>query len=62
MPAEGETAAHFNASRMTGARYAKSFNTLTSAFQAVAAGRQGPERVVQWLCGDDPRPSGSLPA
>jgi predicted dinucleotide-binding enzyme len=53
LPAEGETAAHFNATRMNGARYTKSFNTLTSAFQADAAGRQGDERVVQWLCGDD---------
>lgn len=53
LPAEGETAAHFNASRMPGARYTKSFNTLTSAFQAEAAGRAGDERVVQWLCGDD---------
>jgi predicted dinucleotide-binding enzyme len=38
---------------MTGARYTKSFNTLTSAFQAAAAGREGERRVVQWLCGDD---------
>ena len=38
---------------MPGARYAKSFNTLTSAFQAEAAGRSRDERVVQWLCGDD---------
>jgi predicted dinucleotide-binding enzyme len=53
LPAEGETAAHFNASRMRGALYTKSFNTLTSAFQAEAAGREGDERVVQWLCGDD---------
>jgi 8-hydroxy-5-deazaflavin:NADPH oxidoreductase len=53
LPADGETAAHFNAGRMKGARYTKSFNTLTSAFQAEAAGRQGDERVVQWLCGDD---------
>ena len=53
MPAEGETAAHLNAARMSGARYTKSFNTLTSAFQAEAAGRRGAERVVQWLCGDD---------
>jgi 8-hydroxy-5-deazaflavin:NADPH oxidoreductase len=53
LPADGETAAHFNSARMTGARYTKSFNTLTSAFQAEAAGRQGDERVVQWLCGDD---------
>ena len=53
MPADGQTAASFNASRMPGARYTKSFNTLTSAFQAEAASRQGDERVVQWLCGDD---------
>lgn len=50
---EGETAAHFNAARMQGARYTKSFNTLTSGFQAEAAGRLGDSRVVQWLCGDD---------
>jgi predicted dinucleotide-binding enzyme len=54
LPPEGETAAHFNAARMPGARYTKSFNTLTSAFQEEAAGRKGEERVVQWLCGDDP--------
>jgi len=54
LPAAGETAAHFNASRLPGARYTKSFNTLTSAFQAEAAGREGDARVVQWLCGDDP--------
>jgi 8-hydroxy-5-deazaflavin:NADPH oxidoreductase len=54
LPADGETAAHFNARRMTGARYTKSFNTLTAAFQAQAAGRSGGERVVQWLCGNDP--------
>ena len=54
LPAEGQTAAQFNAGRMPGARYTKSFNTLTSAFQAEAAGRRGEERVVQWLCGDDP--------
>ena len=53
LPAAGETAAHFNAARLPGARYTKSFNTLTSAFQAQTAGRQGEERVVQWLCGDD---------
>jgi predicted dinucleotide-binding enzyme len=54
MPAEGQTAAAFNAARMPGARYTKSFNTLTSAFQAEAAGRTGEDRVVQWICGDDP--------
>jgi predicted dinucleotide-binding enzyme len=53
LPGEGETAAQLNAARMPGARYTKSFNTLTSAFQAEAAGREGDERVVQWLCGDD---------
>jgi predicted dinucleotide-binding enzyme len=53
LPPEGETAAHFNAVRMPGARYTKSFNTLTSAFQAEAARREGDDRVVQWLCGDD---------
>lgn len=51
MPAAGQTAASFNAARMPGARYTKSFNTLTSAFQARVAGRA--ERVVQWICGDD---------
>lgn len=50
----GQTAAQFNAARMPGALYTKSFNTLTSTFQAQAAGREGDMRVVQWLCGDDP--------
>jgi 8-hydroxy-5-deazaflavin:NADPH oxidoreductase len=53
MPPAGQTAAQFNAARMPGARYTKSFNTLTAAFQATAAGRRGAERVVQWICGDD---------
>ena len=53
LPAEGETAAHHNAARMPGARYTKSFNTLTSAFQAEVADRPESERVVQWVCGDD---------
>jgi predicted dinucleotide-binding enzyme len=50
-PADGQTAAAFNAARMPGARYTKSFNTLTSAFQEATAHRT--PRVVQWLCGDD---------
>jgi predicted dinucleotide-binding enzyme len=54
MPEPGQTAATFNAQRMPGARYVKSFNTLTSAFQEQAADREGSERVVQWVCGDDP--------
>jgi hypothetical protein len=52
-PAEGETQAQHNAARMPGARYTKSFNTLTSGFQAEAAFRPDPERAVQWVCGDD---------
>jgi len=53
LPAEGETAAQHNAARMPAARYTKSFNTLTSAFQADAADRPEADRVVQWVCGDD---------
>lgn len=53
MPAEGQTAASFHAERVGGARYTKSFNTLTSTFQAEVAFRPEPERVVQWVCGDD---------
>jgi 8-hydroxy-5-deazaflavin:NADPH oxidoreductase len=55
LPPEGQTAAQWNASRMPGARYTKSFNTLTSSFQAEAAGRPEGGRVVQWICGDDSR-------
>jgi 8-hydroxy-5-deazaflavin:NADPH oxidoreductase len=53
LPPEGQTAAQFNAARMPGALYTKSFNTLTAGFQAQAASRSGDDRVVQWLCGDD---------
>jgi 8-hydroxy-5-deazaflavin:NADPH oxidoreductase len=53
-PEPGQTAAAFNAHRMPGARYVKSFNTLTAGFQEQAADRDGPARVVQWVCGDDP--------
>jgi predicted dinucleotide-binding enzyme len=53
MPADGQTAAQFNAARMAGARYVKSFNTLTSGFQEQTADRRGDQRVVQWVCGDD---------
>src|SRR5689334_2084615 len=49
----GQTAAQRNAARMPGARYTKSFNTLTSGFQEQAAGRTGPDRVAMFLCGDD---------
>jgi 8-hydroxy-5-deazaflavin:NADPH oxidoreductase len=50
---EGRTAAQLNAARMDGARYTKSFNTLTSRFQAEAARRTGRDRVALFLCGDD---------
>jgi predicted dinucleotide-binding enzyme len=53
-PEPGQTAATFNVQRMPGARYVKSFNTLTADFQEHAADRDGPDRVVQWVCGDDP--------
>ncbi|MBO0878890.1 MAG: NAD(P)-binding domain-containing protein [Mycobacterium sp.] len=53
MPAAPQTAAQFNAARMRGARYTKSLNTLTAAFQAESAHRDGNARVVQWICGDD---------
>ena len=49
----GRTGARFNADRMPGARYTKSFNTLTAGFQAEASRRRGDERVVQWIAGDD---------
>jgi 8-hydroxy-5-deazaflavin:NADPH oxidoreductase len=49
----GRTAAQVNSARMPGARYTKAFNTLTSGFQARTAGRNGPDRVVMFLCGDD---------
>ena len=50
---DGLTAAQFNQQRMPGARLVKSFNTLTSAFQASEAGRPADDRVVLFLCGDD---------
>jgi predicted dinucleotide-binding enzyme len=53
MPPAGQTAAAFNAGRMRGSRYVKSFNTLTAGFQEQAAARRASERVVQWVCGDD---------
>jgi 8-hydroxy-5-deazaflavin:NADPH oxidoreductase len=52
-PEPGQTAASFNSQRMPGARFVRSFNTLTAGFQEQAAGRGGDDRVVQWVCGDD---------
>jgi 8-hydroxy-5-deazaflavin:NADPH oxidoreductase len=48
------TAAETNQARMPGARVVKAYNTLTAQFQTEASGRQGPDRVVMFLCGDDP--------
>jgi 8-hydroxy-5-deazaflavin:NADPH oxidoreductase len=53
MPTEGQTAASFHAEKVDGAIYTKSFNTLTSTFQAEVAFRPEAERVVQWVCGED---------
>lgn len=51
---DGLTAAQVNQRRIPGARLVKSFNTLTSGFQASEAGREPAERrVVLFLCGDD---------
>jgi 8-hydroxy-5-deazaflavin:NADPH oxidoreductase len=55
---DGQTAAQFNAARMRGSRYTKSFNTLTAGFQAAAALRPRAERAVQWIAGDDAEAKG----
>jgi predicted dinucleotide-binding enzyme len=49
----GKSVGQFNAARMPGARLVRAFNTLTSGFQADAAGRTGDERAVLFLSGDD---------
>ena len=50
----GLTAAELNQERMPGAKLVKSFNTLTSGFQASEAGREpADQRVVLFMCGDD---------
>jgi predicted dinucleotide-binding enzyme len=58
LPPEGQTAAQWNAGRMPGTRYTKSFNTLTSGFQMEAADRPEGDRIVQWVCGDDAEAKG----
>jgi predicted dinucleotide-binding enzyme len=49
----GQTAAQANQARMPGARLVKAFNTLTSGFQASAAGREPERRAVIFMAGDD---------
>lgn len=46
------TAAATNAAKVPGARWVKAFNTLTAGFQASAAGRTGPDRVVVFYATD----------
>jgi predicted dinucleotide-binding enzyme len=50
---DGLSAAAYNAHRAGDARLVKAFNTMTSGFQAEAAGRTGPDRVVMFYAGDD---------
>ena len=49
----GISAAEYNQRRLPGARLVKAYNTLTSGFQASAAGRTGPDRVVLFYAGED---------
>jgi hypothetical protein len=49
----GRAAAEVNAARLPGARLVKAFNTLTSGFQAAAAGRPAEQRVAMFLAGED---------
>jgi predicted dinucleotide-binding enzyme len=49
----GISALEFNAHRMPGAKLVKSYNTLTSGFQASAAGRTGPTRVAMPYAGEN---------
>lgn len=47
------SAAATNAAKAPEARWVKAFNTLTAGFQAGAAGRTGPDRVVMFFAADD---------
>lgn len=49
----GESAARHNSAKAPAARWVKAFNTLTARFQAEAAGRTGPDRVVLFYGTDD---------
>lgn len=51
---EGKTSAQLHQERLPEVKVVKAFNTLTSGFQASAAGRSGDGRVVLFLAGDDP--------
>jgi predicted dinucleotide-binding enzyme len=58
----GISAAAYNQRRLPGARLVKSYNTLTSGFQASAAGRTGPDRVVMFYAGEDPQAKSTVAA
>ena len=49
----GESGSAHNAAKAPGARWVKAFNTLTAGFQAEAAGRTGPDRVVMFYATND---------
>jgi 8-hydroxy-5-deazaflavin:NADPH oxidoreductase len=49
----GISAAAYNQQRLPGTSVVKSFNTLTSGFQAAAAGRPVETRVAMFLSGED---------
>jgi predicted dinucleotide-binding enzyme len=51
--ADGRTAAQTNAARLVGARYAKAFNTLTSAFQRAAGADPGRAPAMFYATDDD---------
>jgi predicted dinucleotide-binding enzyme len=59
---DGLTGAGLNQRRMPGARLVKAFNTLTSGFQASAAGREPERRAVIFLAGDDPEAKATVSA
>jgi len=60
------SATEVNAAKAPGARWVKAFNTLTAGFQAAAAGRSGPDRVVIFYAtgdsGADPVVAGLISA
>jgi predicted dinucleotide-binding enzyme len=49
----GVSAAEYNQRCMQGTRLVKAYHTLTAGFQASAAGRTGPDRVVMFYAGED---------
>jgi 8-hydroxy-5-deazaflavin:NADPH oxidoreductase len=61
-PDPGQTAASFNAQRMSRAGYVKSFNTLTSRFQEQAAGRAARTASCNGFAATIRRPSKSPPS